>query len=243
MQEQPLTKRETFKEQAYFDEQVRYNAEMLKKFNDVIENPNTAVEHGRNLLHTVFRRQLEQLITRYSRGETVEHLKESFPQIVDALIAYQEEPGHADYNFQEFDAYIYALWLVSLAILLDIDDNYFNKLVRELNNDGRDAVYEKLVSLRLSGRPEISEILYPKPYKLLFDALNTTGIEQIGLIKKFLTQYYKGMKKAYWYDSHLGEDAGFFGYWCFELAAFVKMLNIDDSSLLDNIFYPRDLIQ
>ncbi|BAY25354.1 hypothetical protein NIES2100_51600 [Calothrix sp. NIES-2100] len=241
MQEQKLTKRETFKEQAYFDEQVRYNTEMLKKFNDVIENPDTGLEHRTNLRHTVFRRQLEQLITRYSRGEKIESLKESFPQIVDALIAYHEEPGHAVYNFKYFDAYIYALWLVSLAILLDIDDDYFNKLIRELNNNRRDAMYESLVALRVSGRSENSEILYPKPYNLLFDALNSTGTEQINLIKKFLTQYYKGMKKAYWYDSHLGEDAGFFGYWCFELAAFVKMLKIDDSSFYENIFYPRDL--
>jgi Domain of unknown function (DUF1911)/Domain of unknown function (DUF1910) len=243
MQEQPTAKREIFKEQSYFDEQIRYNSEMLKKFNDVIENPETSVEHRRNLRHTVFRRQIEQLITQYSHGDEIGHLKELLPCVVDTLIAYHQEPRHAVYDFQQFDTYIYALWLVSLSILLDMNDDYVNKLIGELNNDGRDAVYEKLVSLHSPERTEISEVLYPKPYKLLFDALNTTGSEQIDLINKFLTQYYKGMKKAYWHDSHLGEDTGFFGYWCFELAAFVKKLNIDDSSFRDNIFYPRDLVR
>ena len=83
----------------------------------------------------------------------------------------------------------------------------------------------------------------PKPYQALLEAVNARGEQQIKLIQKFLSGYYAGMRKTYWYDSHLGENAGFFGYWCFELAAFVKALNIEDSAFSDNIFYPIDLVK
>ncbi|MGC1375907.1 MAG: PoNe immunity protein domain-containing protein [Anaerolineales bacterium] len=238
-----IIKRETFKEQAYFDEQVMYNDDMLLKFKETIANNNTTPEHRRRLRHTVFRRQVEQLILRYSQGETVSVIRDDFPAIVSALSAYQAEPGYSPHNFAEFDAYIYGIWLVSLAILLDVEDKIFNDLLAELGNRGRDALYERLVALRISGGPQISTLMYPKPYQFLFDALDSTGDEQASLIMQFLKTYYKGMKKAYWHDSHLGKDAGFFGYWCFELAAFVKKLKIDDHTFVENIFYPVDLVK
>jgi hypothetical protein len=38
------------------------------------------------------------------------------------------------------------------------------------------------------------------------------------------------------------DRTSFFGYWAFEAAAVVKMLQIPDSTLLDNPYYPRDLV-
>lgn len=67
--------------------------------------------------------------------------------------------------------------------------------------------------------------------------------QQPVLIDKFLKGYYKGMKNAYWHDSHLGEDACYFGYWCFELAALVKGYRINDASFIDNQYYPSDIVR
>lgn len=44
------------------------------------------------------------------------------------------------------------------------------------------------------------------------------------------------------HDSHLSDDAGYFGCWCFELAAFVKELKIDVTAFAGNPFYPRDIV-
>jgi PoNe immunity proteins (PoNi), C-terminal/PoNe immunity protein (PoNi), N-terminal len=238
-----MNKRETFKEQDFFDKEVVHNEEWLKKFAEIVANPATAPEHRRRLLHTIFRQRFEQLILRYSRGEPVSSLRDSLSPIVESLATYHREPGHAPWRFEEFDSYIFSLWLVSWAILLNVDDGLFQNLLRELNNVGQDALYERLVTLRISGRPQTQTLMYPNPYASLLQALDATGEEQIRLIQKFLKSYYKGMKSAYWHDSHLGEDAGFFGYWCFELAAFTKELGIDDRAFSDNIFYPVDLVR
>ena len=42
-------------------------------------------------------------------------------------------------------------------------------------------------------------------------------------------------------NSHLGRDAGLFGYRCFEFAAFLEALGIDNS-FAKNPFYPRDFV-
>jgi hypothetical protein len=50
---------------------------------------------------------------------------------------------------------------------------------------------------------------------------------------------------TYWWDGHGIIDRGglaYSGYWCFEAAAVVKLLGIDDSSFRDNEYYPADLL-
>jgi hypothetical protein len=236
-------KRETFKEQAYFDSQVAYNEGMLRKFEAKIMDATTDPEHRWKLRYSLFRSSLEQLIMRYSRGESVSALRDSFPLIVRYLSAYNSEGKGNAVEFNILDGYVQAVWLVSLAFLLEIDEDLFAVLLRELNNEGSDAMFERLVALRVSGRPQALTLLYPKPYQPLLDAVNAEGKQQTQLIQKFLRGYFAGLKKAYWYNTHLGEDAGFFGYWCFELAAFVKALDIDDAAFAENIFYPVDLVR
>lgn len=234
--------RDTFRDQRYFDEQVEYNARKLVEFRAIIADPGTAPDHRRQLRHTVFRRELEQLVARYSRGEPVSELRTAYPRVVAALAEYQAQAGREAHDFGHFDAYVLALWIVALGILLDVDDVTFHRAVEELDNAGRDAIFDRLVALRVGGRAPARALLYPDPYAPLLEALDASGTTRTVLIRRFLDGYYEGMRGAYWHDSHLGEDAGYFGYWCFELAAFVKVLRIDDSAFAASPYYPRDLV-
>ena len=236
-----LTTRDRLREPSYWDEQVRYNEQSLAQFRAIIDEPATAPEHREQLRHTVFRRELEQLIARYSRGEPAAALRDAFPRVVSALADYRHAAGPEAHDFEHFDAYVFALWIVSLAILLDVDEAEFHRAVRELDNAGRDAIFDRLVALRVPCQAPADTLMYPRPYRPLADALHATGAEQTWLILKFLDDWYDGMAGAYWHGSHTGADAGYFGYWCFELAAFVKGLGIDDSAFADRPFYPRDL--
>jgi hypothetical protein len=51
------------------------------------------------------------------------------------------------------------------------------------------------------------------------------------------------MTQVYWHDKHTIKGVGFFGYWCFEVAAFVRKLGINDEPFADNPYYPRDLVK
>jgi hypothetical protein len=228
--------------ETYFDEQLRYNEEALKRFRDLIASADTTPEHRRQLRHTVYRRELEQLITRYSRGEPIEALRVAYPKVIEALAEYQRQAGGSAHDFDHFDAYVLALWITSLAILLGVDDSDARRAVQELDNEGRDCVFDRLVALRSAGRTPTATVMYPNPYQPLRDALDASGDEQTRLIEDFLARWYDGMGPAYWHGSHRRRDAGYFGYWCFELAAFVKGLGIDDRAFANHPHYPRDLV-
>jgi len=234
--------RSTQKDAKYFAEQEKYNEEMISTFRAIIDEPDTEAAHRQSLLHAVYRRELEQLVTRYSLGGSVPELREHYPRVIDALEAQQQEAGTTAQDFENFDAYVFALWIVSLGILLDVDIQLLRRAVRELGNLGRDALYDNLLALKLPGLPRSADILYREPYAPLADAFCASGAEQTRLMEQFVSEWYEGMRCAYWHNSHLGEDAGFFGYWCFELAAIVKMLRIDDAEWKSNVFYPGDLV-
>ncbi|MEG0487696.1 MAG: DUF1911 domain-containing protein, partial [Acinetobacter sp.] len=52
-------------------------------------------------------------------------------------------------------------------------------------------------------------------------------------------------KHELWYNSHLepAEELRYSGYWAFEAAALVYLLDLDDSALHKYLFYPKDIVQ
>jgi Domain of unknown function (DUF1911) len=111
-----------------------------------------------------------------------------------------------------------------------------------LGNAGRDRVFDQLLALRALVDGLTTTLMYPTPYRPLRDALDAGSDEQARLILEFLDGWNDGMAPAYWQGSHTGADAGYFRYWCFELAAFVKELGIRDAAFADHLYYPRDLV-
>ena len=60
------------------------------------------------------------------------------------------------------------------------------------------------------------------------------------VISRVLSDWYKNHKDAYWYDSHKSKNNTYCGYWCFEIAAFVKIFKLDASSYCKENHYPYD---
>lgn len=54
--------------------------------------------------------------------------------------------------------------------------------------------------------------------------------------------WYDKHSDAYWYNSHLSPNDTYCGYWCFEIAALVKIFKINDTKLRDNQYYPYNLV-
>jgi hypothetical protein len=241
MSETRPRQREPLMDRAYFDEKVDRSLSTLARYQEIVDDAATEAAHRTQLRYTIYRQRLQLLILQYSRGDEIDALRAEFPGIVDALDAYHAEPLHEPPDFYFIDTYVHALWLVSLAIVLEAPPACFDRVVQILDNQERDAIYDRLVALRRVGVTLSSALLFPQPYRHLLDALDASGEERGGHIHRFLDEYYDGMKNTYWHDTHVRRDIGFFGYWCFELAAFVKCLGIDDSSFSDRRFYPADL--
>ncbi len=155
------------------------------------------------------------------------------------------------YNQYTLTAYDEMLWMLSLGYLLDIDDTDFKKIVEVIDRDGvKDYLFEFIIRAKLNGRQLITEESYqeffgvPQTFEKLRQAITETD-KPIAekLVKEFVTKdWYKNHKDAGWYNSHKSKHDTYFGYWSFETAAIVKIMNLDDSSFIDCQYYPKDLV-
>lgn len=54
--------------------------------------------------------------------------------------------------------------------------------------------------------------------------------------------WYREHRQFGWYNSHTNKHNTYSGYWSFETAAVVKIMELDDSNFIDNQYYPKDLV-
>lgn len=240
-----MSKREPLMEQPYFDDAVKFIEETFGRFEARIQNPDTKPDHQRKLLYKLFSDELELLLTKYSAGYPISDLRGEFPRVIERRERHQKFMGRLGVDFAAIDDYEQSLWLVSLAILLDADDSIFKRVLASIDNEGKDKLFERIVSMKAPRLPAGAKIIFPKPFQTLYDATMATDAEKPRLIKTFLNDWYAAMGKlgVYWHDNHKGpEGGGFFGYWCLEAAAVVKLFGIDDSEFRNARYYPKDLV-
>jgi Domain of unknown function (DUF1911)/Domain of unknown function (DUF1910) len=240
-----MAPRDTFMPPEYWKQHIQFREDAIRRFEEAAAKQESTFDDQLRLRWAISHYRLELLIANYSGGAAIMVLKRAYSLVVDAFEAYLEIRGEP-LSFKILDNYIHALWLIALAILFDATDSELARVVRLYDHAGYDGLFERLVALRLPQRPIkhtfADPLLYPRPYEFLYRALDAGGPEQNALIAQFLKRYYRGMRHAYWHDRHLSTNTGFFGYWCFELAAFVKTLHIPDHNFANNIYYPRDLV-
>ena len=240
-----MSKREPMMEQSYFDDEMKFTEETFGRFEARIQNPETKPDHQRKLLYKLFYDELKLLLLRYSAGHPVAGLRAQLSRVIERRERHQKFMGRLGVDFNAIDDYEQSLWLVSLAVLLDADAPLFTRILSCIGNEGADKLFERIVSMKVPGRPAGVKIIFPKPFQTLYDATMAADSEKLRLIKAFLNEWYPAMGKlqVYWHDNHKGPDGGgFFGYWCLEAAAVVKLFGIDDTEFQDMKYYPKDLV-
>lgn len=181
---------------------------------------------------------LFEWISMYSRGDKLESLHATFISLV--LPAF--EALEAEFDLFEAEQYQIALAFLSISDILEIPlDNW--TFASRLIPSGNDAIIDRLLKPIIPELLAVEELIFEQPYLDLLKASKQTQPLQLrNEVMRFLRRYYSHLSQVSWYDAHLNSEAGFFGYWSFELAAFVKNYELDDRSFADNIFYPRDLV-
>ncbi|PTX59809.1 uncharacterized protein DUF1910 [Kordia periserrulae] len=149
------------------------------------------------------------------------------------------------------DAYHQMLMIMSLAVIFDVSKDKFATIVQLIDRDNvKDFLYEHFIRYYFPDREKITEESYikffaiPKMNKRIVDILENDDKTTLSKnLKQYLDKYwYKTHKDFSWYDSHKKYPNAFYGYWAFEVAALVKMKDLDDSLFRDNEFYPDRLI-
>ena len=226
------------KDKIYFSNFIKETNQRVIKFEKLLaelqkSNPeDDGLEmRGSIILAGIYR---EKFIALYSSGEEINNeMKEVyFKWLEKAEIVSNDEYSYVD-----------LLWLVSIAILLDLQEELSERLsamAKKLKmNDG---FIEYLLNPNAENLKNLSFFM-AKPYSEWGKIVTAPDHKKITLIKKYLTsKWYRSHYEEGWYDSHLSNEDIYSGYWSFESGAMVKVLGLDDSELKDVPYYPYDLV-
>jgi hypothetical protein len=181
--------------------------------------------------------RISSLVTMYSMGKDLECIKTDYLQAVKAMQEYWTPYGY----------YLHMLWLLSIAIMLDYEDDILNDLRTLIEQEEiNDHVYDVLLNYHFPERKKIADCVFDNtPYRTILevsDLAKTDKVQATKRLEKYLKkEWYRGHSGYPWYNDHkygVLHD----GYWSFESGALVKVLGLDDSCLKGLPYYPYDMV-
>lgn len=201
----------------------------------------------------------------YSRGDAVASLGRHFPMLLDAwelsnrlsseVCAEHGLETCRDWTFalSNLNHYNWCLWLIGIALALDIPNEQWHRLVALIDAEGQDVLLDRVIAARQPQRKIGAELLHPKPYARLLAAIDASPEDQAVQLRDFVVHWYAELARPakdelWWYIygdpvKHPLEMGSYFGRWCIEAVAAVKAFNLDDSLCLGHEHYPGDLLR
>lgn len=252
----------------YWNKWVEYGDTRIREMQERVKEPAGDLSYRPQYLFNFAKEHWHQMLCRYSRGDSVEGLARYFPGLLSAWEESNSEDSHcrSPEELKEhrlwsnnLDHYIVCFWLVGLALSLEIPEDNWQRLVRLIDNEGEDALLDRVIAVRQPGRKIGDKLCYPKPYMRLLNAINASPEQQVELLASFVAAWYKELNHAhgkslsndrtryqrpYWYaygDQNFSGGA-YFGRWCIEAVAVVKAFGLDDRLCLGHEHYPGDLL-
>lgn len=208
----------------------------IHKFKNAMETGLAKPDRFEDLKGSIYSSSLNIAIAQYSLGASKEVVTQSVYNCVPAF----EEGFQFNHGFGDYDDMV---WLLSLAVLCDIDEAHFTRIVNVLQRDNaNDRLIEKLIHYKLPNerlRGYGNNYIQREPYSHL-DSLVIGYDKSTTYIKQYLDKkWYQGHSDAAWHNTHLNTKVNCFaGYWAWEVAALAKIYGIDDTSLQNQKYYP-----
>ena len=250
--------RDNLKDKEYFESFINRSYLSHNKRVDKIKSNIIAKDRIDTVKSDMSCNKLRESIAKFSMGYSLNKVLPDFYNSIDLA----EEGWTGDGSWKlindegEFDQYSFTgfyhmLDMLSLGYLLDISNDKFQLLIDIIDRDGvKDKLFEFIISAKFPNRKPIESESYRKYFGIpdtftkireIIDEQDKQKAEK--LMDDYLTKHwYKQHKETGLKDLHKSEHDIYYGYWSFEAAAVVKIMGLDDSSFINNQYYPKDLV-
>lgn len=258
--------RDGLKNTEFWDHWIaHYNYEITHR-KEMLGQPFAKEDYRPQYTYELAQTHLWLALHRYSRGDPIAELAQYFEPLLHYWEA-SERLGQAVWTPEQqrsrriwsinLDRYIDCFWLVGLALALNIPDEQWRRLLALIGNEGEDTLLDRVIATRQPERKIGSSLCYPKPYARLLAAIDAPSDRQEYLLKEFVEHWYNDVGTAaksgrqkqatsyqepYWHGYHKLKG-GYFGYWCIEAVAAVRVFSLDDEACLGLPHYPGDLLR
>lgn len=249
----------------YWEKTVKNGWNSILMAEDQIKKPAGAPAYRAEYVWGLTKDYAELTLIQYSRGDAIGTLYNPFPKVLDAwelsnreaeFIEREYKPKHIrawEFRLDYLEHYNWCFWLVGLALIFEIPDEQWQRLLALIGGEGEDMLLDRVIATRHSGRQIGRRLLHKKPYARLLAAVTAKPDQQAVLLKDFVDNWYAELKRPYnisiwWHhygdpDSSPLEKGNYFGRWCVEAVAAVKAFGLDDSLCLGHEHYPGDLLR
>jgi len=252
-------------DKAYWNERVANRWNSITMAEEQLKTPAVWKQYEAEYLWGYTQDHPRQTLTQYSRGDPIAQLYNPFPKVLDAWEQSNREAEHIEREYKpehvrawEFrldylEHYNWCFWLVGLALVFNIPNDQWDRLVALIGGEGEDQLLDRVIATRQKERPIGGKLLHKKPYARLLKAVESAPDQQAPLLRDFVDHWYAELKRPYnktiwWYDYgdpevNPLEKGSYFGRWCVEAVAVVKAFGLDDSLCLGHEHYPGDLLR
>ncbi|MBC3375935.1 DUF1911 domain-containing protein [Pseudomonas sp. SWRI92] len=251
-------------DEQYWSGRETKDLQWIERTSKILSEPSANPIYRAQFAFDFAKDNLRAAIRVYSRGGDVAEMATYFPGVLDAweisnrtsdeICAENNLQTCRDWTFElsNLNHYIWCFWLVSLALVLEIPDDQWLRLVALIGEGGQDVLLDRVMASRQPERTIGENLLHAKPYARLLKAIDAPQAQQATLLLAFVKHWYpelnrRGKQQPWWYIygdpvKHPLEMGSYFGRWCFEAVAAVKVFGLDDSDCIGHEHYPGDLL-
>jgi len=250
----------------YWQRWCAWQCSIISEIEAELEFPSGDPSYRAQYFRVLARHHLELMFRLYSAGAPIRSLAPWFEGLLAAWeqsqalepAIYPPEIVHSRRTWAvNFDLYVECVWLIGLALVLDVPEPQWQRLLSLIGNEGEDAVLDTLIATRQIGRRIGGSVLYPKPCGRLLAAMTAQADGRPILLRDYVANWYPELdrkatpgrpamyNRPYWYkfgDENF-EGGAYFGRWCVEAVAAAKMFGIDDTLCCALEHYPGDLLR
>lgn len=197
------------------------------------------------------------LYLEYTAGKPINELQILFEKLIESYEKQSE--ALAIFHKSEKPSVIATqseiLNILGLGYLLHRND-LFSRIHSLVNGEGdshtgEDEIINKFFKFNDASHPTINEgNLFALGYTKLCDVIDNVLVKNnkdhsIELLDEYLSDWYQMNKNEIWHNGHLDLEnkTSYVGYWAFEAAALVYLLDLDDILLHKHLFYPKDIVE
>lgn len=232
--------RDCYKKSDYFTQYIAQQERRIEKFTTKIAAGQVKKDRILPVQQKIFELNLDIVIANYSLGTEVIEIKTIFENLLDNI-----HITNLNYRYAQI------VWLLSIAILLDVNNKSFDKIIDLVKRDKiNDYLIDYLIKYRKHSDWNINteDLKFDTPYQSLKEVIvlaQNDKMKALLRLKSYLeNEWYQGHGKmnAGWCGSHKETKVDvYYGYWSFESAALANILTLDDSSFNNLKYYPYDM--
>jgi hypothetical protein len=256
----------------YWNEWIKKDVAWLQEVSQKVELPSKNPIYRPEYVWGSTTDRCRLLLRLYSSGAPIRELAQHFPGLLDAwelsnrlsdeVCAEHQLQSCRDWDFSldNLNHYNWCFWLIGLALVLEIPDDQWQRLLALVGGEGADELLDQVIASRQPGRRIGSALLHAKPYGRLLKAVKAPQPQQAALLREFVDHWYVELKRPapknrkaptvepFWYvygdpEKHPLEMGSYFGRWCIEAVAAAKAFSLDDGLCLGHEHYPGDLLR